>query len=138
VPFSGASWGAVLSNTDAAAACSRKRVNPDGTVDDVTDEHGDSDGTGPSKSEDDDLAISLAALARAEQLATSLQSALTSRAVIDQAIGILMSRTGVTADEADDQLRVLSQHEHTTMVAIAQNVVSQAVRLARARHQDEN
>ena len=37
-------------------------------------------------------------LAQTQRLAATLQSALTNRAVIDQAIGILMSRSGVSAD----------------------------------------
>ena len=44
-------------------------------------------------------------LAQTQRLAAKLQSALTNRAVIDQAIGILMSRSGVTADEAFSRLR---------------------------------
>ncbi len=76
-------------------------------------------------------------LAQTKRLAASLQSALTNRAVIDQAIGIVMSRSGVSADQAKDRLRVLSQHEHIKMVTIADNIVSEAVRRARARHQHE-
>ena len=75
-------------------------------------------------------------LAQTQRLAATFQSALTNRAVIDQAIGILMSRSGVSADQAKDRLRVLSHHEHTTMVAAADGIVREAVRRARARHPD--
>ena len=44
-------------------------------------------------------------LAQTQRLAATLQAALTNRAVIDQAIGILMSRSGVSADEAFTRLR---------------------------------
>jgi AmiR/NasT family two-component response regulator len=46
-------------------------------------------------------------------LTTQLQAALSSRPVIDQAIGILRSRSGCSADEAFAKLRMLSQHENT-------------------------
>lgn len=47
-------------------------------------------------------------LARAERLVAQLQTALTSRATIDQAIGVVMSRSGVTEVEAFERLRALS------------------------------
>jgi GAF domain-containing protein len=74
------------------------------------------------------------ALAQARRLATQLQAALTSRAVIDQAVGILMSRTGCTAGEAFDKLRVISQTENRKSSAVAQSILDEAVRRARARH----
>ena len=76
-------------------------------------------------------------LAQTQRLAAQLQSALTTRAVIDQAIGILMSRSGVTADEAVTRLRVLSQREHTKMAVVATGVVREAVRRARARRPEQ-
>jgi GAF domain-containing protein len=72
-------------------------------------------------------------LAQAQRLVGRLQAALTSRAGIDQAIGILMARSGITADEAFDRLRSLSQHEHTKLSAIANGIVDAAVRRARSR-----
>ncbi|HEY5882310.1 MAG TPA: GAF and ANTAR domain-containing protein [Nakamurella sp.] len=72
-------------------------------------------------------------LAQTQRLATNLQSALTNRAVIDQAIGILMSRTGVTADEAFSRLRELSQREHTKLAEVAAEIVKAAVKRARSR-----
>jgi len=47
-------------------------------------------------------------LAQTRRLAANLQAALTTRAVIDQAIGIIMNRHGVSADEAFNRLRTLS------------------------------
>jgi GAF domain-containing protein len=73
-------------------------------------------------------------LAQTKRLAAQLQEALSTRAVIDQAIGIMMSRSGGTADAAFDRLRVLSQSQHQKLHAVAQSVVDQAVRRARSRH----
>lgn len=75
-------------------------------------------------------------LAQTQRLAANLQAALTNRAVIDQAIGILMSRSGITADEAFERLRTLSQREHTKLAEIAGGIVDAAVRRARGRHPD--
>jgi GAF domain-containing protein len=72
-------------------------------------------------------------LANANRLARHLQAALTTRAVIDQAMGILMSRTGSTAEEAFDRLRTRSQAEHVKVAVVAQSVVDAAIRRARAR-----
>ena len=73
-------------------------------------------------------------LAKAKRVAASLQSALSKRALIDQAVGILMSRAGCTADEAFDRLRQLSQTRNTKLSVLAQSLVDEAVRRARARH----
>jgi AmiR/NasT family two-component response regulator len=73
-------------------------------------------------------------LAQTKRLAGQLQNAMTTRAVIDQAIGIMMSRSGGSADEAFDRLRTLSQNQHRKLNAVAQSVVDQAVRRARSRH----
>jgi len=72
-------------------------------------------------------------LAQAKRLATNLQVALTSRAVIDQAMGIVMSRTGCTSGEAFERLKARSQAEHIKVSAVAQSVVDAAVRRARSR-----
>jgi GAF domain-containing protein len=66
-------------------------------------------------------------------LTTQLQSALATRPVIEQAIGLLRGRSGGTAEEAFSRLRVISQSEHTKLVDVAQHIVNQAVRRARAR-----
>ncbi|PZS32475.1 MAG: hypothetical protein DLM58_09740 [Pseudonocardiales bacterium] len=73
-------------------------------------------------------------LAQTKRLAHQLQAALTSRAVIDQALGILMSRTGSTPDQAFDRLRDRSQADNVKLREVAQRVVDEAVRRARARH----
>jgi GAF domain-containing protein len=72
-------------------------------------------------------------LAQAKRLAHQLRDALTSRAVIDQALGIVMSRAGVTAAEAFDRLRQRSQADNVKLRDVAQRVVEEAVRRARAR-----
>jgi GAF domain-containing protein len=73
-------------------------------------------------------------LAQALELAGQLQRALGTRAVIDQALGILMSRSGAGADEAFVTLTTLSQRENRKLAVVAQRLVDDAVRRARARH----
>jgi GAF domain-containing protein len=75
-------------------------------------------------------------LAQAKRLTRQLQDAMTSRAVIDQALGIMMSRAGGTASEAFDRLRLRSQADNLKLRDVAQRVVNEAVRRARARHTD--
>lgn len=75
-------------------------------------------------------------LAQAQRLAAQLQVALDTRGVVDRAIGIMMSRNGGTEEQALTRLRLLSQHEHHKLVAVAQNIVDEAVRRARARRAD--
>lgn len=45
-----------------------------------------------------------------------------------------MSRSGDTETEALNRLRTLSQREHRKLTAVAQSVLDEAVRRARARH----
>jgi GAF domain-containing protein len=73
-------------------------------------------------------------LAQTKRLAAQLQSALSTRAIIDRAVGILMSRSGISDAKALDRLRALSQHEHQKLAVVAQQIVDEAVRRARARH----
>ena len=73
-------------------------------------------------------------LSQALTLTVQLQAALSSRPVIDQAIGLLRGRTGATSDEAFARLRTISQREHTKLTDVAQAIVDEAVRRARARH----
>ena len=63
----------------------------------------------------------------------NLQDALVSRAVIDQAMGIIISRTGGTAGEAFDRLRTVSQMEHIKVSVVAAGIVEAAVRRAKIR-----
>ncbi|MDO3634611.1 GAF and ANTAR domain-containing protein [Mycolicibacterium arseniciresistens] len=72
-------------------------------------------------------------LARAQKRTDQLRRALESRAVIDQAIGILRSRTGGTAEEAFDRLIRISQTENAKLRDVADRMVEEAVRRARAR-----
>ncbi|ANW65181.1 histidine kinase [Mycobacterium sp. djl-10] len=73
-------------------------------------------------------------LDQARLVATHLKTALTSRAVIDQAVGIVMSRSGCSAAEAFDKLKSISQTEHRKVADVAHMIVDEAVRRARARH----
>ena len=73
-------------------------------------------------------------LAQTRRLATQLQAALETRGVIDRAVGILMSRTGSTEQQALDRLRSLSQHEHHKLAVVARQIIDEAVRRARAAH----
>jgi GAF domain-containing protein len=73
-------------------------------------------------------------LAQTRRLANRLQSALELRGVIDRAVGILMSRSGITENEALERLRSLSQHEHRKLAEVARQIVDEAVARARARN----
>jgi GAF domain-containing protein len=75
-------------------------------------------------------------LTQARALAAQLQQALHSRPVIDQAIGLLRGRSGGSADQALARLREISQSEHIKLVEVAQRIVDDAVRRARARHSE--
>jgi GAF domain-containing protein len=73
-------------------------------------------------------------LAQAKTLTSQLQTALSTRPVIDQAIGLLRGRSGASAEVAFTQLRAISQHEHRKLADVALRIVDEAVRRARARH----
>ena len=73
-------------------------------------------------------------LEHARVLTAQLQAALTSRPIIDQAIGLIRGRTGANADEAFDRLRKISQRDNVKLALVAQHVVDEAVGRARARH----
>jgi GAF domain-containing protein len=70
------------------------------------------------------------------RLAVRLQSTLDERMVVERAVGIVMSRSGVDEGEALARLTKLSQHEHVKLVQIARNLVDEAVRRARSTPQD--
>jgi AmiR/NasT family two-component response regulator len=59
---------------------------------------------------------------------------LESRSVIDQAIGIIRSRSGASADEAFERLTRISQTENVKLYAVAERLVEEAARRARAWH----
>lgn len=73
-------------------------------------------------------------LTRALALTAQLQTALSTRPAIDQAIGLIRGRTGGTAEDAFASLRAISQSEHTKLADVAQRIVDEAVRRARSRH----
>lgn len=73
-------------------------------------------------------------LRAARTYAAQLETALHSRAIIDQAIGILRSRSGDTAVEAFHRLRFISQSENVKVSVVAERMVAEAVRRAHARH----
>jgi AmiR/NasT family two-component response regulator len=73
-------------------------------------------------------------LATAQERTDRLQRALISRAVIDQAIGIIRSRSGATAKEAFDRLAKMSQTDNVKLNVVAEQLVDEAVRRARTRH----
>jgi GAF domain-containing protein len=75
-------------------------------------------------------------LTQAQAFAAQLQRALSTRPVIDQAIGLIRGRSGATAEEAFARLREISQTEHTKVAEVAQRIVDEAVRRARARHKE--
>ncbi len=72
-------------------------------------------------------------LAGARERAEQLQQALESRAVIDQAIGIIRSRSGASAEAAFSRLIKMSQAENVKVRALATRLVEEAVRRAGAR-----
>jgi GAF domain-containing protein len=76
-------------------------------------------------------------LARTQRLVARLTSALETRGVIDRAVGIMMSRSGGTEQEALERLRAMSQNEHHKLAAVARQIVDEAVRRAEARHRTE-
>lgn len=73
-------------------------------------------------------------LSQALALTGQLQTALSNRPIIDQAIGLLRGRTGGTGEEALARLRTISRNEHMKLAEVAQRIVDEAVRRARARH----
>jgi transcriptional regulator with GAF, ATPase, and Fis domain len=72
-------------------------------------------------------------LVKAHERAEKLREALDNRAVIDQAIGIIRSRSGASADEAFNRLVQLSQNENVKLRVLAERLVDEAVRRARRR-----
>src|SRR5271156_721860 len=72
-------------------------------------------------------------LADALALSVQLQAALSTRPVIDQAIGLIRGRTGRNAEDAVAELRAMSQSEHRKLADVAQHIVDEAVSRARAR-----
>lgn len=72
-------------------------------------------------------------LDQAQRGTARLERALTTRATIDRAVGIIMSRAGASADEAFVRLRIMSQHEHIKLSVVAARLLDDAARRARER-----
>jgi len=71
--------------------------------------------------------------AESKRLAVHLRTALNNRIIVEQAIGVLMTRSGDSADAARAKIRAISQSEHQKIDAVAQNIVDTVVRRAHAR-----
>jgi AmiR/NasT family two-component response regulator len=63
-------------------------------------------------------------------LATQLQSALNSRAVIEQAKGVLIGQQGLSAHAAYEKLRAQARAERRKLAVVAAELVLSAVRQA--------
>jgi AmiR/NasT family two-component response regulator len=74
------------------------------------------------------LALSTTRVADTTQLVQELSEALESRAVIDQAKGMLMTRLAYNAEEAFDLLQEVSKDSNEKMIVIAQRMVDSVVR----------
>ena len=72
-------------------------------------------------------------LAAANDQVERLKLAMQSRSVIDQAIGILRARSGLSAEDAFARLRQISNRERVKLSVIAAGIVDQAVRRSTAR-----
>jgi len=72
-------------------------------------------------------------LAESRRLALHLRKALSNRITVERAIGVLMTRSGESPDEAMAKIRTISHTEHKKIDLVAQNIVDTAVRRAHAR-----
>lgn len=72
-------------------------------------------------------ALRLAArLADHAELSSNLKAALASRAIIDQALGVIIAQNRCTADEAFDILRSASSHRNIKLRDLARDLVTRA------------
>ena len=72
-------------------------------------------------------------LEESRRATAQLEQALVNRAVIDQALGIIMSRTGLDSGEAFEKVRQRSQLDNLKVAEVARRLVDQAVERARSR-----
>ena len=71
------------------------------------------------------VAVGIAARLSADAVLTAqLRAALASRAVIDQAIGVIMAEQRCTTDEAFAVLRTASQNRNVKLRQVAQDIVT--------------
>lgn len=75
-------------------------------------------------------------LAQSQRLTQHLRDVLDQRGVVDRAVGIVMSRSGGTPEQALERLRRLSQSEHVKLAIVSQRLVDEAVRRVSAHHTD--
>lgn len=73
-------------------------------------------------------------LDQSQRRVTELTEALRVRPQIDRAIGLIMSRTGKSAERALDDLRRTSNTHHIKVADLATDMVNEAVKDARRRH----
>ena len=62
-------------------------------------------------------------MVQAQRAAAQLEEAIHSRAVVDQAKGVLMAAMGCDPDEAFEQLRHISQTQHIKLIEVAAKVI---------------
>jgi GAF domain-containing protein len=77
--------------------------------------------------------VNAQALVGLQRTVDRLRGALTNRATIDQAIGLVMSRSGASPEEAFDRLRAMSQHSDVKLAVVARQLLDEAIARARAR-----
>jgi GAF domain-containing protein len=75
-------------------------------------------------------------LEESRRVTAQLERALVNRAMIDQAIGIIMSRSGLSPDQAFEKLAQRSQLDDLKLTEVARHLVNNAVARARSRHGD--
>jgi AmiR/NasT family two-component response regulator len=63
-------------------------------------------------------------MAEHSEMSDHLQHALASRAVIDQALGIIMGQNRCTADDAFELLRGISQNRNSKLHAVAGEIIT--------------
>jgi len=66
-------------------------------------------------------------IAETTRVVKQVQAAAVNSTIIDKALGILISRNGVTAEEAYATLQSLSRSQHRKMVVVAQSLVDQSL-----------
>ena len=71
-----------------------------------------------------DAIVAVVRLDGAQQLAGQLEQAMASRAVIEQAKGVLMAMRGIDEHSAFDWLRQTSQNRNVKLRSLAENVVA--------------